>query len=254
MASLKESAGLLIRAVRHPRRAFRRLSHTFSVGFGELTRTPLPVNTAKTPEPSSAPKEKNARIASGYPASFPHTEAASALHRKLNVGCGNVLLPGWLNIDMEPGADLAIDVRQGLPFEDDSVDFIYNEHFVEHLTYDEAGKVLREFWRCLRRGGAVRIATPDLDFLVELYSRDFKTQDWFPSGFEFVKTKGVAMNMAFRRWGHKYVYNEEDLTVQLLKAGFQNIERCELNKSDYPELSNLETRKESTLVLEAVKE
>jgi hypothetical protein len=37
-------------------------------------------------------------------------------------------------------------------------------------------------------------------------------------------------------------------------VGFQNIRRCKLNKSSYPELSNLETRKESTLILEAIKE
>ena len=42
--------------------------------------------------------------------------------------------PGWVNIDIEPGADLIIDVRKGWPLDDCSVNFIYSEHFLEHLT------------------------------------------------------------------------------------------------------------------------
>jgi predicted SAM-dependent methyltransferase/outer membrane murein-binding lipoprotein Lpp len=262
---LKKCAGLLIRAIKHPRQAYCRLSSAISVATAELTTaavsakiaelsSAVQTRDAQLAELSSAVQTEHARIAKLTSASFANAKVAPAFPRKLHVGCGKVKLPGWLNIDVEPGADLVIDVRQGLPFEENSVDFIYNEHFVEHLTYEEGEKVLREFWRCLKKGGVLRIATPDLDFIVQLYSRDFKNQDWFPSGFEFVKTKGMAMNMAFRWWGHQYLYNEEDLTGQLIKVGFQNIKRCELNKSNYPELSNLETRKESTLILESVKE
>jgi len=230
---------LFIRAIRHPKKAYNKLTKILSSTIAELTPG------------VSARDSQIAKLASSVSASLIIESAPSG---KLNVGCGKVKLPGWVNIDIEPGADLVIDVREGLPFNDNSVDFIYNEHFVEHLTYEECEKVLREFWRCLKKGGVLRIAAPDLDFIIQIYDRDFKNQDWFPAGFEFVKTKGMAMNMAFRSWGHKFLYNEEELTGQLIKVGFQNIKRCELNKSNYPELSNLETRKESTLILEAVKE
>jgi predicted SAM-dependent methyltransferase len=174
---------------------------------------------------------------------------------KLNVGCGKVKLPGWVNIDVEPGADLVLDVRNRLPFDDNSVDLIYNEHLLEHLTYEEGGKALNEFQRCLKKGGILRIAMPDLDWMIEQYAKDFKNEDWFPGpGYEFAQTKGMAINMAFHWWGHKYLYNEEDVRHQLLKAGFRQINRCEWNKSDYPGLSGLETRKESRLIVEAKKE
>lgn len=174
---------------------------------------------------------------------------------KLNVGCGKVKLPGWVNIDIEPSADFVIDVRKGLPFEDYSLDFIYNEHFLEHLTFEEGEKVLREFYKCLKKGGVVRIAMPDLDWVIQQYNKDFKYQDWFPGPeYKFVETKGRAINVAFYWWGHKYLYNEEDLRNHLIKAGFQKIKRCEWNKSNYRELSNLETRKETRLIMEAEKE
>jgi len=265
---LKKYGGLLLRAIKHPRKACNRLLDALSVAFSELTTAAVSAKDAQIAKLSSALQTKDARvaklssdvqtrdvlIAKLTSAIFANTEVAPALLRKLHVGCGKIKLPGWLNIDVEPGSDLVIDVRGGLPFGDNSIDFIYNEHFIEHLIYEEGEKVLREFWRCLKKGGVMRIATPDLDFLVRIYKKDFKNQDWFPAGFEFVKTKGIAMNMAFRWWGHEYIYNEEELRNQLSKAGFQNIKRCELYKSDYSELSNLETRKESTLILEAVKE
>src|SRR3712207_8115900 len=38
----------------------------------------------------------------------------------LHLGCGTVILPGWVNVDSQPypGVDRVLDVRAGLPFED----------------------------------------------------------------------------------------------------------------------------------------
>jgi predicted SAM-dependent methyltransferase len=174
---------------------------------------------------------------------------------KLNIGCGRVKIPSWVNIDIEPGADLVIDVRKKLPFDDNSVDFIYNEHLLEHLTFKEGEKVLTECYRCLKKGGVLRIATPDLDYIIQKYNTDWKNQDWLSwSEYKFIKTRGGMINIAFRWWGHKYLYNEEDLRIHLVNAGFRKIVRCEWNQSNHIELCGLETRKDSKLILEAEKE
>ena len=173
---------------------------------------------------------------------------------KLNVGCGKVKLPGWTNIDIEPDADLVMDVRKGLPFEDCSVDFIYSEHVLEHLTFAEGGKALGEFYRCLKDRGCVRIAMPDLDYIIQKYVSDWKNQDWLSwPEYEFIKTRGQMINISFREWGHELLYNEEDSRNQLTKAGFRNISRCDRDKSNHAELCNLETRKDSKLIMEAEK-
>ncbi|AUB56977.1 hypothetical protein BK008_00675 [Methanobacterium sp. MZ-A1] len=173
---------------------------------------------------------------------------------KLNIGCGNVKFSEWVNIDIEPGADLVIDVTKGLPFEDGSVDFIYNEHFIEHLDYEEGKKIIREFYRVLKKDGILRIATPDLDYVLDKYSGDWKDQDWLSwPEYQFIETRGQMINVSFRFWGHKYLYNEEDLKNSLIKADFKCLNRCRLNKSNYPELENLETRNDSKLIYEARK-
>lgn len=173
---------------------------------------------------------------------------------KLNIGCGKVKYPGWVNIDMEPGADLVIDIRKGLPFDDGSVDLIYCEHVIEHFTYEDGEKVLKEFKRCLNEKGVVRIAVPDLDYVIAKYNGDWKNQDWLSwPEYAFIKSKGRMINVGFRWWGHQYLYNEEDLEGQLRKAGFAAVSRREWCVSPREGLSGLETRKDSTLIMEAEK-
>lgn len=50
-----------------------------------------------------------------------------------------------------------------LEFLDDSLTFIYAEHFFEHLFFDEAVALLRECRRVLQPDGVIRIVVPDAD-------------------------------------------------------------------------------------------
>ena len=64
-----------------------------------------------------------------------------------------------------------------------------------------------------------------------------------------------------RNWGHLLIYDQETLGSMLKRAGFTQIEQCKLQKSDEPQLSELEndTRMPAgllalhTMVFEAVK-
>ena len=174
---------------------------------------------------------------------------------RLNIGSGKAKLPDWVNIDMKPGADLVIDIRKGLPFRKNAADSIYSEHVLEHLTRREGQRVLKEFHRCLKQTGTLRIAMPDLDFIIGKYNTDWKDQDWLTwPEYAFIETKGQMINMCFRSWGHKYLYNEEDLRNELIGAGFNKVIRCERSESDHSALRDLETRADSILVMEAQKE
>src|SRR5262245_36586564 len=92
--------------------------------------------------------------------------------RKLQIGCGANLLQGWLNADFEPAAEgvIFVDARQRLPFVDATFDYVFSEHMLEHIDYLDGRVMLAECCRVLRPGGRLRIATPDLRFLIELYT------------------------------------------------------------------------------------
>jgi predicted SAM-dependent methyltransferase len=105
---------------------------------------------------------------------------------KLHFGSGPRILKGWINIDLsyEPyenyvksygdkyypveirgnKSDLyAFDItKRGLPIPDNSVDIIFHEDFLEHLSQRNQILFLAETLRTLKKGGAHRVNTPDL--------------------------------------------------------------------------------------------
>jgi predicted SAM-dependent methyltransferase len=179
---------------------------------------------------------------------------------KLNVGCGTDYKKGWVNIDNNSDnniekLDLNWDLRNPLPFDDNSVDFIFNEHFVEHLTVEEAQKTLSDFKRVLKPGGVMRVAMPDLETAIEQYKDPKWKERPYIKRFklEFVQTKAELLNMGFRWWGHKWFYDWEELERRLKEVGFEKIKRAKHSKSKNLELRNLETRDESILIAEATK-
>ncbi len=173
----------------------------------------------------------------------------------LHIGCGEVYFDGWINIDSESSkADLKHDLRKALPYPDASAEFIYSEHFLEHVTPQEGESVLREAHRLLKKGGVIRIATPDLDYLVFRYFFGWKRQVWIKDyGYSYMQTKAEMLNIVFREWGHKWLYNFEELHRRLRSSGFRNIKKKKLGSSDFAVLRNLETRKDSKLIVEATK-
>jgi hypothetical protein len=81
---------------------------------------------------------------------------------KLNFGCGPNHKSGWVNIDLKPGADLRLDLREDIPLQAGVAQMIYSEHFFEHLDYPGDVKYfLRECFRLLRSGGVFSVGVPD---------------------------------------------------------------------------------------------
>jgi len=111
--------------------------------------------------------------------------------RRLHVGCGKNYFNGWLNADINPRADLILVIEKKLPFSIGSLDRIYSEHVLEHVSYETGVFFLKEAFRTLRTGGIIRIAMPDLDALIDGYQKDWHLLDWvnWPE-YKFIKTKG----------------------------------------------------------------
>lgn len=170
----------------------------------------------------------------------------------LNIGCGRKHLPGFINMDITRPYDRKLDARKGLPFLDGSVDGIYSEHFFEHLTQAEGLRFLRECRRVLKHGGRIRIAMPDLDELVQRYSSENwrGDGDMFRLGFDWVVNRCEMMNIAMREWGHRHLYNEEELVRVTNLAGFRARNRTAHGESELVEFRGLETRPGSKLVME----
>jgi predicted SAM-dependent methyltransferase len=148
---------------------------------------------------------------------------------KLNLGCGSNVKPGWLNIDLSPPADLQLDLRESLPFPDSSVCMIYSEHFVEHLTLEDARRLMRDSLRVLKPGGLFSVGVPDAELPLTAYV--MRDDEFFRSARDrghppSYTTRMHHVNYVFRQGNeHKYAYDLETLTDALSAAGFVAITR-----------------------------
>lgn len=172
---------------------------------------------------------------------------------RLCLGSGHAPIDGWINIDFEPPADVLVDLRFGIPVADGAVQAIYSEHLVEHVTLEGAAQMYREWRRVIAPTGVVRIATPDLERLVTDYRDDWRSRhEWihWPE-YAFIDSPVRMINVAMRAWGHEYLYDFGELKLRLEEAGFSDVRRVDIGQSDDPTLRGLETRADSSLVVEA---
>jgi predicted SAM-dependent methyltransferase len=173
--------------------------------------------------------------------------------RKIHLGCGTNILPGWINIDLTGPAEVVKwDLTRPLNMPDESVDFIFNEHFIEHITRNEALSLLADCKRMLKRGGILRISTPNLRKLISEYvsgrTNEWSDVNWTPS------TPCQLMNEGMRSWGHQFVYDIEEFEALLTIAGFAKIVHVPWRQSQHPPLRNLECRPfHHEIIVEATK-
>ena len=181
---------------------------------------------------------------------------------KFHLGCGQVLIPGYQNIDLFDGLQpdrlyqnfrdvegahlLNCDLRKGLPCPDNSLDVIYNCHFLEHLPYDSGVDLLRQAHARLKPGGVLRIVVPDLELWIENYQRNNV------SFFEAYRRQILGGNRAVYRtkasifmamltgFGHQWAYDFETLALLLREVGFTNVYRTLFQESCLPEIRLIE--------------
>lgn len=80
---------------------------------------------------------------------------------KLNMGCGERPLEGFVNVDIVKlkGVDIVHDMEKfPYPFKDNSADFILMDNVIEHLN-DTVG-VMKECYRILKPGGRMQLVFP----------------------------------------------------------------------------------------------
>jgi predicted SAM-dependent methyltransferase len=150
-------------------------------------------------------------------------------HPRLQLGSGRQPKPGWINVDLyaSEGTELALDLREDLPFPDNSIELIYTEHLFEHLDYPrDARHLLCEALRVLQPGGKFSVVVPHFGDLLHAYAR----KDWAFFGAvplhmaEGQPTLMHHVNYWFRQDGHhRYAYDEETLGQIMSEIGFESV-------------------------------
>lgn len=179
---------------------------------------------------------------------------------KVQLGCGGHPFDGWLNIDINRAVrpDVRMDLRGGLPAPSSSVAFIFSEHVFKHLSLEDGCRLFADCHAALQAGGVLRIAMPDLRYIVERYMDGRYVGQGGPEAQEDPVYRGIdsaarLLNYALRSWGHVYLYDFDELSLRLRQAGFTEVVPRVMGESPHLELRGLEQRSESRLIVEATK-
>lgn len=212
---------------------------------------------------------------------------------KINLGCGYIGHPDWINIDygilafinkwpllkrivfalklapevynrLWPKNLRLIDLRKSLPFGENSVDYIFTAHFLEHLYLYEAVGLLKRCFFSLKPGGTMRVVVPDLEAVIKQYQEspdELRKVEIINNHFTGGVGPGIEppslhqkMLNHFAR-GHRWLYNFAYLRKVLLLAGFSSskIWRRQFQQGRVPNLDSLDNHPDHSLFVEATK-
>jgi len=152
------------------------------------------------------------------------------------VGCGPTnLLPDWWNVDIRafPGIDEVMDVTRPWPWR--NLDYVYGEHFLEHLPPDGAIAFVREAAAAMTPGGILRLSTPALEHVWVTHFTPTPDRD-----AEAVIAETYRANRAFHGWGHRFLYSKPMLERLLVAAGFRDLSFHDYGVSEHPALRGIE--------------
>ena len=130
---------------------------------------------------------------------------------KLNLGCGDKILKGFVNVDIKkfPGVNIAADLNKNLPFKDNYADYILCEHVIEHL--EKPIDFLLELWRISKPNAIIDIYAPHFSHFTSYANLDHKRAlSYFTFGEEWTNKEvygkfKVKRNLNFNRINQRWM-------------------------------------------------
>ena len=165
----------------------------------------------------------------------------------INLGSGHYRIEGWVNVDLDLNCrpEVCADFTAGLPFRSSSTDFIHTEDFIDTLDLHRAEQFMRECYRILKPGGAMRVLTPDVEQLTRMYLHQpeelkalWRDHVRVPLVFG---TAAEILNVGMRFTNHTFLYDAETFALLAARAGFQS-KRVSYQHSDFDQLRGHDLR------------
>jgi autotransporter strand-loop-strand O-heptosyltransferase len=156
---------------------------------------------------------------------------------KLNLGCGNDIREGYINIDRYNNTGL-VDMKadiSSLPFKEMSVSEIFTNHVFEHIGINEIYGVLDEWKRVLKPNGKLRMNLPNLETEVKIWLETPDDKKWG-------EVQRIFGSQSHEGNTHLCGFNPGSLKSFLERFNFK-VESCEIGNSGHGEEIQCVSRK-----------
>ena len=171
---------------------------------------------------------------------------------RLHLGSGARAKVGWVNIDLLGlPVDLAWNLTRPLPFPDNSVDAIFHEHVLEHLSLRQGLALTKECYRVLKPRGILRIGVPDAGAYVQSYCD--ASHQFLEAMRPGRPTPLLALQEEFYWHAHRCMYDFSTLSLVCRAAGFEELQRCRFGESKIVACPDSVGREGDSLYIEAVR-
>lgn len=157
----------------------------------------------------------------------PITDSENSI--RLNLGCGDKILEGYINVDIVESRagrhpDVICDLRDLSHFESNYADEILAIHVVEHFWKWDVVDILREWTRVLRPGGKMILECPNLisaaeEFLKNPDSAALGGKEGQRSMWVFYGDPAWKDPLMIHRWG----YTPRSLATVMHSAGLVDL-------------------------------
>lgn len=180
--------------------------------------------------------------------------------RLLNLGCGPLCYPGWVNADefafkrslreSQFRPDWRLDVSRPWNCPDNYWDGIFTQHVIEHLHYSSAIFALDECYRTLRPGAWLRVSVPAIERTLSYY-RDGGDDPFYR---QFPR-RGLALAFLTQMHFHKSAWDVELMSTVLRGLGYEQVQDVAAGQGTDPRLAgkDQESKAVESLYVEARK-
>ena len=155
---------------------------------------------------------------------FPELESKEI---NLHLGCGSINHSKFINIDVipEPHIHYIRSIDRLSPFSNESVDLIYASHCLEHFPHQQVPKVIREWFRVLKKDGLLRLSVPNFETILKIYYDNDK------HCHKIIPYLMGAQNHEYNF--HYTIFNYCSLKDILFQSGFSEVRVWQPNTCEY---------------------
>ena len=147
---------------------------------------------------------------------------------KLHLGCGPVMLDGYINVDgSQATPEVCVqDITKPFPILDNTVDEILTVHVIEHISRQHIPPMFKEFYRICKTGGFIAIEWPDLLKMCQEVVNNpdcFWTHDKRLTKRTISGIYGDSARYPDPTMLHKWGYSAESMRRLFVEAGFSTV-------------------------------